>query len=269
MFCLTEDEGAEHGPAIPGSHSTALTGLFSWGQGGSESVLMFGPGEEREHQYFLWWLSTPHQFCGKTPVYKFMRAVTLERSVSHSGQCISFILNGCIDMSKLLSQNFPRICNLPRSLRFPFLKSIRGTSLPDGRAFLKWLGGCLQGRTVCSLFPKASVQSLARSGWHCETSGVSSAMTSLVSGRASASVQVYFSNLGMNWSVLCCSPCRERCYEMMSVEVTTGLEDFVGMCAFHLSLTHVSSCYCLYSYNTWLKLQLPSKHDFPCRLFFI
>ena len=30
---------------------------------------------------------------------------------------------------------------------------------------------------------------------------------------------------------------------MMSFEVTTGLEDFVHVCAFHLSLTHVSSCY--------------------------
>lgn len=110
------------------------------------------------------------------------------------------------------------------------------------RVHTRYLSSWLQGGCTGSSC-RASVQSSAWSRGHPETSGVTSSIISLVSGRASGLVWAYFSDSGMKWYVLCCSPCGERCYEIMSFEVTTGLEDLVCVHAFHLSLVNVSSCY--------------------------
>lgn len=142
----------------------------------------------------------PRQFCGKTPVYEVLSAMTLVKSVSDVIQCILFILNRCIVMSKMLSQNFPRIWTLQRACRFSLLESMPGACLP----VLSVLG-----YQVNTHFPRTCVQILAQFKWLHHTLGVSSIMTSLVSARESGLVQSYFSTLGVNWSVLCCFSCTE------------------------------------------------------------
>lgn len=213
MVCWTGGRAAEHSPTSPGSRSRALASLFSWEWGGSEPSprchVQTWAGKRAPVLSAV--AIDPHQSCGNTSEYEFLGAMTLAKSVSVVIG-VSFILNRCIVMSKMLPQNFPRIWALHRAFRLSLLKSMPGACLP----VLSW-----QVSSVCRLARWApTFPGQVFRNWHNTNGSVRPQVSPAAWPTCSPPGKVawsslIFSNLGVNWSVLCSFPCTERCCEMM------------------------------------------------------